>query len=276
MGEPTKALEKVRTEITKDPTNFVLRAELSSLYLRLGKKQEAIENAREMIRKYPDSPAGYIALATVYQSSNEVDRGIETLLNASKSKDAAIAMMLGALYAQKKNYPAALEQIRKAEAAKGRSEQILFQKATLLHAMGKKKEAEIEYQNLLRIAPNHAMALNNLAYLYTDNSNNLNQAYLYATRAFMLAPQNDYVRDTVGYVLLKKGKTDQGMNMLKKAAVGSPNNPNILYHLALAYKESGDPARAAESLQRALSLGDFPESREARALLDTIKKNGKS
>lgn len=276
MGEPAKALEKVRTEVAKDPTNLRLRAELSPLYLRMGNKKDALENARELVRKYPDATAGHLALAAIYQGSNEVDKGIETLLKASKSKDPAIASMLGTLYAQKKNYPAALEQIRKAEAAKGGSEQILYQKASLLHAMGKKKEAETEYQRLLQIAPNHVMALNNLAYLYIDTDRNLSQAHLYATRAFMLAPQNDNVRDTLGYVLLKRGKIDQSMTMLKKASEGTPNDPSMLYHLALAYKESGDPAKAAESLRRALALGDFPEIREARTLYEKIKKNGKS
>jgi Flp pilus assembly protein TadD len=39
-------------------------------------------------------------------------------------------------------------------------------------------------------------------------------------------------------------QVDHGLNMLKKASEGSPNNPSILYHLALAYKECGDSAKA--------------------------------
>ncbi len=273
MGEPAKALERVRTAITKDPTNLGLRAELSQIYLRMGNKTEAVENARETVRKYPDSSAGYLILATVYQKSNEVDTAIETLRGAPKSKDAAPDFMLGNLYIQKKNYSAALTQFRKVEVARGESEQVLFQQASLLDAMGKKKEAEAEYLKLIRISPNHVMGLNNLAYLYADNEKALSQAYWFATRAFVIAPQNDYIRDTLGYVLIKKGRTDRGINILKKASEGSPNNPNILYHLALGYKQNGDSIKAAESLQQALSLGDFTESIQAKALLEKIKRN---
>jgi cytochrome c-type biogenesis protein CcmH/NrfG len=64
------------------------------------------------------------------------------------------------------------------------------------------------------------------------------------------------------------------MSMLRKASESSPKNPSILYHLALGYKERGDSAKAVEQLQKALELGDFPEARDAKALLEKIKKGG--
>jgi tetratricopeptide (TPR) repeat protein len=184
--------------------------------------------------------------------------------------------MLGNAYALKKNYPAALEQYRKAENAKKGSDQVIFQKGSLLYSMGRKKEAEAEYQRVLRLSPNHVGALNNLAYLYLEESRNLPESVRYATRAFVLAPQDDSIRDTLGYVLLKNGKVDQGLKMLKKASESSPKNPSIHYHLALGYKASGESSKAVESLQKALALGEFPEARDAKALLEKIKKNERS
>jgi putative PEP-CTERM system TPR-repeat lipoprotein len=276
MGEQAKALEKIRTEIKNNPTNLGLRAELSRIYLQMGNKTEAVESAQEIIRNNPDSAVGYLVLALIYQSNNDIDKSIEVLGSASKIKDAKLAFMLGNLYALRKNYTAALEQYRKAENVKGGADQILFQKGTVLHAMGKKKEAVEEYQKALRLSPNHVMALNNLAYIYGEENRNLSRALMYATRAFMLAPQNDLIRDTLGYVLLKNGRTVQGMNMLKKASESSPNNPNILYHLALAYKERGELVKTMETLQKALALGAFSEASDAKGLLEKIKKNGKS
>jgi tetratricopeptide (TPR) repeat protein len=242
----------------------------------MGNKTGAMENARDIIRKNPESPVGYIALALVHESGNDVEKGIEVLRSAPKSKDAALTFTLGNLYARKKNYPAALEQYQRAEKVNAGSDQILFQKGNILYAMGRKKEAVDEYQKVLRLFPNHAMALNNLAYLYVEENRNPSQALLYATRAFMLAPHNDSIQDTLGYVLLKNGRTEQGLSMLKKASESSPKNPGILYHLALAYKERGDQAKAVEYLQKALELGDFPDARDAKALLAKIRKGGNS
>ncbi len=91
-----------------------------------------------------------------YQSSNDVDKAIEVLRSASKLNNAAITFMLGNLYADKKNYSAALEQYRKAENSKAGLDLVLFKKGSLLHAMGRKKEAEAEYQKVIRLSPNHA------------------------------------------------------------------------------------------------------------------------
>jgi tetratricopeptide (TPR) repeat protein len=275
MGDQARAMERVQSEIRNNPTNLSLRAELSRIYVQKGDNAAALENARDIIKKNPESPVGYMALAMVHESNNEIDKGIDVLRNAPKARSAALSFMLGNLYARKKNYAAALEQFRQAGKMNPGSDQVLFMKGSVLYAMGKKKEASDEYQRVLRLSPNHAMALNNLAYLYAEDNKNPSQALMYATRAFMLAPQNDFIRDTFGYVLLKNNKIDQGLSMLKKASESSPKNPSICYHLALAYKEKGDQARAAENLQKALAMGDFPEARDAKALLEKISKNGK-
>jgi tetratricopeptide (TPR) repeat protein len=120
------------------------------------------------------------------------------------------------------------------------------------------------------------MALNNLAYIYAEENRSSSQALMYATRAFIIAPQNDFIRDTLGFVLLKNGRIEQGMSMLRKASESSPNNPGILYHLALAYKEHGDRAKAIENLQKALDLGDFPDARDAKLLLEKMRNNENS
>ncbi len=273
MGDHSKALEKVQAEIKKDPTSLRLRAELSNVYLHMGKTNDAAENAREIIRKNPESSVGYLTLASIYQSSNDIGKAIEVLKGVERTKDADIAFMLGNLYLLRKNQTAALEQYHKAEKMKPGAAPVLFQKGNVLYSMQKKEEAITEYQKVLRLSPNHAMALNNLAYLYAEENRNLDQALLYAARAFVLAPNNDLIRDTLGYVLIKNGKTEQGLYMLKKASKDSPKNPNVLYHLALAYNAQGDTVRMVENLQKALALGDFLEARDARTLLEKAKKN---
>jgi putative PEP-CTERM system TPR-repeat lipoprotein len=272
MGSPSKAIKKVRTEIKKNPEDLNLRAELSRIHYRMGDKAEAVEISKQIIRRNQESTVGYRSLAFIYQNSNEIDKAIEVLKSAPKRDSVTIVFMLGNLYSLKKDYAVALKYYRKIENTKVGADQVLFQKAIVLHTMGKKKEAETEYQKILRMYPSHAMTLNNLAYLYVEQNKNIPQALMHATHAFMLEPQNDLIRDTLGYVLLKSGRPDQGLRILKKASESSPENPSILYHLALAYKDNGNSAKAKDSLQKALALGDFPEVNEAELLLNKLKK----
>jgi putative PEP-CTERM system TPR-repeat lipoprotein len=274
MNKPEKALERIRREMKADPERPDLMAEVSRIYTVMGKPTEAIDNARQIIRKQPSAAIGYITLALVYQSRKDIDKGIDALKSAPKMQDVNVPMMLGNLYALKKNFTSALEQYRKAEVLRPGFVPAIYQEAVLYHMMGKKKEAIAEYQRVVRLFPKHIPALNNLAYLCAEDRGSLPAALQYAVQAYVLAPQDGSVQDTFGYLLLKNGKVEDGLKVLEKAAVNAHDNPTVYYHLALAYDEHKEKGAAVQYLQKALGLGDFPEQHQAAALLSQLNGAG--
>jgi FimV-like protein len=92
-----------------------------------------------------------------------------------------------------------------------------------------------------------------------------------ALTAFKLEPGNGGVTDTLGYALLKNGRGEDARKVLEKAVAILPNNPTVNYHLALAYRETGDKAKATATLRKALQLGKFPEEQDAKILLAQLK-----
>ena len=58
---------------------------------------------------------------------------------------------------------------------------------------------------------------------------------------------------------------------LSQSTNRQPDNPNYLYHLALAYHQNGDNAKARTHLEKALKSGNFEGAAEARKLLESIK-----
>jgi putative PEP-CTERM system TPR-repeat lipoprotein len=273
QNKPQKALDKIRKEIKKQPERLELSAEVSRIYKIMGKKQDAVENAQKIIQKRPESPIGYMALAMVYQDDKELDKAIETLKKATSLRDIGIFMMLGNEYFLKKDYKSALEHYRKADAVKPGHIPALFQQGSVLYTMGKKNEAIAEYQKILRLSQNHVPTLNNLAYLYAEDNRDTSMALQLATRAYTLAPKDGFVQDTLGFVLVKNKKIQEGLMALKKAVELVPNNPSIYYHLALAYNEYGDKHRAMENLQKAVRFGDFPEVSNAKQLLAKLQRS---
>jgi tetratricopeptide (TPR) repeat protein len=271
VNKPEKAMERIRKEIKKQPEQPELMAEMSRIYKIMGKKKDAIENANQIILKKPESPIGYITLAMIYNGDQELDKSVETLRKASRLNDISIPMMLGNTYFLKKDYKVALEQYRKANTIKPGYIPALFQQGSVLYVMGRKKEAIAEYQKVLRLSQNHVPALNNLAYLYTDD--NKDMALQLATRAYTLAPNDGFVQDTLGFVLVKNGKVQEGLTALKKALELLPDNPSVHYHIALAYKEYNDKHKAIEHLQKAIRFGEFPEASNAKQLLAKLQKS---
>jgi Flp pilus assembly protein TadD len=78
--------------------------------------------------------------------------------------------------------------------------------------------------------------------------------------------------DTLGFALLKNNRNDNAKKVLEKAANLLPDNPSVAYHLALAYKESGDKANALKVIQKALTLGDFADAAAAKLLAAELKR----
>ncbi len=271
MKKNDDALKKATRAWEKDPRNLNLMADISRIHMIMGNKQESIRNAKDIINTRPDSPVGYLTLATVYKNDGEIDHAIEALKRAASVKDASIDMMLGGIYLEKKEYTSALETYRKLEKTTPGYVAAIFQQGVVYAVMGKSNNAVEEYSRALRLSSNYLPALNNIAYIYADENRELKKALQYASRAYAIAPHEGPVNDTMGFVLLKNGKTEDAYTALKRASELMPENATVLYHLALACHERGDKAQATGYLQRALQIGRFPEEKKAQVLLQKMK-----
>ncbi len=272
MNKPEKALDRVRRELKDNPGRLDLKALISRIYLLSGRQAEAAENARAMIKEQPGAALGYITLAIVFQDGKDIDKGIDVLKRAPKTRDVNIPMMLGRLYEMKKDYAAALGQYRTAETLQPGYVPALYQKGLAYHAWGKKNEAIAEYRRVVQLSQKHVSALNNLACLCVEDRGSRSEALQYAVQAYALAPHDGPVQDTLGYVLLRNGKAAESVKLLEQAAATLQNNPSVYYHLALAYSEREEKDAAVKYLQKALGLGSFPEQSQAKTLLARLNR----
>ena len=73
------------------------------------------------------------------------------------------------------------------------------------------------------------MALNNLGWIYFEKDND--KALPTLKRAYELAPESPAILDSYGWVLVKKGKVQEGLVHLKKANKIDPSIQEIADHL---------------------------------------------
>ncbi|MGI9450641.1 MAG: XrtA/PEP-CTERM system TPR-repeat protein PrsT [Geminicoccaceae bacterium] len=94
-----------------------------------------------------------------------------------------------------------------------------------------------------------------------------------ARRAYQMRP-TPAIGDTLGWILVQKGNTEQGLRLLREAYQGLQDNPDIRYHLAYALHSSGEANAAKELL---LELEKWPqpfmEQDKALELLDALKSS---
>lgn len=107
---------------------------------------------------------------------------------------------------------------------------------------GQPARAIAEYEAGLKVDPNAAGLLNNLAWAYSEAHDP--RALATAQRAYELAPKNAAIADTLGWILLNGNQPAEGVKLLKAAVAMAPNALDLEYHLATGLIKTGDKAGA--------------------------------
>ncbi len=96
-----------------------------------------------------------------------------------------------------------------------------------------KASAYKHYLFLYEQNPNNFAVINNLAWADYKHKN-YKKAYNWGMKALVLSPENPYILNTVGLILLKLGKREQALKHLKSATEIQPNDQAIAEHYKAA------------------------------------------
>ena len=94
-----------------------------------------------------------------------------------------------------------------------------------------------QFEQLLKLTPNHPVVMNNLAWLYQQQKDP--RALGMAEQANKAAPADPIILDTLGWILVEHGKLERAVPLLKQAAALAPANTDIRDHLGVALGKSG-------------------------------------
>jgi Flp pilus assembly protein TadD len=130
---------------------------------------------------------------------------------------------------------------------------LLFELGELYQSTGDFPAARGAYERGLALEPNNWMALNNLAYLLSDELGEYQSARSLAERAVALEA-NAVTLDTLGWINVGLENYSSAVADLSRAISLSISDPLAYYHLGEAYRRNGQFVAADEVLQRGLSL----------------------
>lgn len=133
--------------------------------------------------------------------------------------------------------------------------------------------AATQYEQVLKSYPTNVDALNNLAWIYTEQHNP--KALALAEQAYKLAPGPPGVADTYAWALIADNQPKTALPLLVNAAKAAPNVPTIQYHLAVAQARTGDRASARTTLETLQKSGaDFQDKPAAEKLYRALSWAG--
>jgi tetratricopeptide (TPR) repeat protein len=175
---------------------------------------------------------------------------------------------LGGLYASTGRYDEALAKLKDAIKNDPQNQVALMLAGVMYEQKGDVAEARGTYERLLAMNPRFIPAANNLAWIYSEYGGDKDKALQLARTAKEGAPDDPRISDTLGWILYKRGIYQQALALLKESAAKLPGNPQVQYHLGMAYLQVGDKDNARKALAAAAnSPASFQGKDEARKTL---------
>ncbi|MEW6667466.1 MAG: tetratricopeptide repeat protein [Thermodesulfobacteriota bacterium] len=132
----------------------------------------------------------------------------------------------------------------------------LFRQAVSAHLHGDLEGASSLYRRVLRIAPSHRPALNNLGAIHLQTGDR-KAAAAFLEEAVRRDPGNQDAWNNLGVLYLESGDPARALACLKKALEVKPHDPEILTNLGDAHRNLGDPASARLCHQKAIEMDPF-------------------
>ena len=268
INEAFTLLDEVQIIDEENQSPYTIKA---SLLLRQEKYEDAINVAQSMQKKFPDSTTGRLLEADIYRAQKEYKKALVIYQavyeqHADKKVFAAIIDTLIALNEKDEAITLLTKSLEKTPDDFNN----LFKLASLYHEKMQLDTAETYYQRILEKNPRHIITLNNLAWIKIDTD--IKQAVELARQAHEAAPKSAAIMDTYGYILVLDAQYDAGIELLKQAAIGIPEDKDIQYHLAFAYEKMGQRDKAQKILAKiVLSKQAFSEQQKAELLYKKIK-----
>jgi tetratricopeptide (TPR) repeat protein len=117
------------------------------------------------------------------------------------------------------------------------------------------KAADLLRKSIALDPANSAEACNYLGYMWADHNMNLDEAETMIKRALEMEPNNTSYLDSLGWVEFRKGRFDQALSdLLRAAKTADHDDPVIFEHIGDAYLKLNRIPEALESWQKALTL----------------------
>lgn len=247
-----------------DPRNYKLQNALLGIYMGLHEgyqsagRQEPFWLEEVVYKKIldisPHNPHALNNLGFLYAEYGVNTKQAQELCQRAvdiSPDNAGFRDSLGWAAFKNKDYTKAEEELVKSLTLKNNVYDPHYHLGTLYYATGKLDKAAEHYEQAIAIKPEAVEALNNLAYLYTEQNRKIPEALAMAKTAVRLEPQNASYIDTLGWAYYRAGDLEAALANLLKAAQIGPGQAEILLHIGRVYLDMNEFEQALTYLKEA-------------------------
>ena len=267
-GDFAKASERFQNILKQNPEADRIRYYLGMLYEKQKKSQEAME----AYQKIPPSSGLYkearLRLSYLLNQAHK-DREAIAVLEEAKvhvTEASEVYEFLAFLWEEVGDLGKAEGVLRQGIEKLPDAEKLHFNLGILYDRKEKYDAAVQSMQEVLRVNPNNASALNYIGYTYAEQGIQLEEAKKFVEKALQLKPNDGYILDSLGWIYFKKGDLENASLYVRRALSHVPSEPAVCEHMGDIYLQKKELGKAIEYYKKALSLGEKRETPNPKEL----------
>ncbi len=144
--------------------------------------------------------------------------------------------------------------------------QVRFNLAAAYERLGDFDKAESNFKHILELAPDNALSLNYLGFMYADSGIKLDEAKEMIEKALEIEPDNGAYLDSYAWVLYKLGRYDKAIVAMNSAIERQQDDAILFDHRGDIYAALNETGKAEENWRKALEFD--PDNETIRAKLN--------
>lgn len=277
QGEMDSSLEDLREVIKAYPNSPFLKIQLAKRLAELQRFDEAMELLNEALALQPDVKEGMILQGKILEAKGdlaEADRIFAKALRTA-SKDEELIFLRAQNLVQQKKYPAAIGVLESYLHADPESKDALFLIATIqannLQEYGKAIE---NFQRLLDLDPDNSQVRHQIAQVYLKE-NKIQPALEQYLEIEHRSPQDLSIQLQVAFLYQESDDFPSAIAQFQKILDAHPHAHRIYYYLGVLYEKKKDVAQALEAYQQVAPESSlYKDAVLRRALI--LRDQGKS
>jgi tetratricopeptide (TPR) repeat protein len=247
---------------------------LAELSMVSGKPDQARALLQKELSNGKDKRPLTLALANIDVRTKQYDEALKLYLPllAETPDSIDLNLRVGEVYLRAQRYQDSRKYFEKARDLAPRNIVPLLKLGSVYEHTGERNKLIPIFEAVLKIQPDNALALNNVAYYLAETGGDLDQALTYAQRAKQQLPTNVDVADTLGWIYIKKNLSDDAIRIFRDLLQKDPDRVAWRYHLAMALFQKGDKLEARKEVD--LALRKAPNKDEEKQLRDLMQRIG--
>lgn len=267
---PQAATQALKKALDIQPDHLPAQRALIDVALQTGDARQALEVARKVQIQRPKEGVGFALEGDVHVSTKDWLAAVRAYRSGLKvvNRPELVIKLHTALSTAGQTAEAARVSAEW-QRTQPRDPTFPLYLGDLAIASAQWAEAARQYQRVVELQPNNALALNNWA--WAAGQLKRPDAIALAEKANALAPNQPAILDTLATLLSADNQHDRAIGLQKQALAARPDAPLYKLNLAKMQINAGDKAAARLILQELSALGGaFPGQAEVQSLLKSI------